>query len=108
VVAKGSVLFVVCLITIRRLRKDLTRLYALSEGLKKLATARWVSAGLSFYAWKINRDWQKRNQVYLRALANASRTAGVDGTDNGRGAAGEVGWTDATRRPTLGIHGLTV
>jgi hypothetical protein len=79
-----------------------TRLYALPEGLKKLASGRWVSAGLSFYAWKINRDWQKRNQAYLRALADASRPAGVDGTDNGSGAAGDVGWTDATRRATPG------
>jgi radical SAM superfamily enzyme YgiQ (UPF0313 family) len=80
-----------------------TQLYALPEGLKKLATGRWVSAGLSFYAWKINRDWQKRNQAYLRALADASRSAGVDGTDNGSGTGAEVGWTDATRRPTRGI-----
>ena len=79
-----------------------TQLYALPEGLKKLASGRWVSASLSFYAWKINRDWQKRNQAYLRALADASRPAGVDGTDNGCGAAGDVGWTDATRRPAPG------
>jgi radical SAM superfamily enzyme YgiQ (UPF0313 family) len=52
-----------------------TQLYALSEGLKKLATGRWVSAGLSFYAWKINRDWQKRNSGYLRELADASRSS---------------------------------
>jgi hypothetical protein len=74
-----------------------TQLYVLPEGLKKLA------AGRSIYAWKINRDWQKRNQEYLRALAHASRPAGADGTDNGCGAAGDVGWTDATGRPTPGI-----
>jgi hypothetical protein len=28
---------------------------------------------LSFYAWKINRDWQKQNQAYLRKLAADSR-----------------------------------
>ena len=61
-----------------------TRLYTLPENLKKLATGRLVAAGLSFYAWKINRDWQKNNQEYLRRLAaNAS----------------PAGWTDATRRP---------
>jgi radical SAM superfamily enzyme YgiQ (UPF0313 family) len=46
-----------------------TRLYTLPEGLRKLVCGRWVAAGLSFYAWKINRDWQKGNQEYLRALA---------------------------------------
>ena len=50
-----------------------TRLYALSEGIRKLACGRWVAAGLSFYAWKINRDWQKGNRGYLRALAGGSR-----------------------------------
>ena len=50
-----------------------TRLYALREGLRKLACGRWVAAGLSFYAWKINRDWQKENQTYLRTLAADSR-----------------------------------
>jgi transcriptional regulator of aromatic amino acid metabolism len=37
-----------------------------------VAAGRWVSAGLSFYAWKINRDWQKANQAYLRELAARS------------------------------------
>jgi radical SAM superfamily enzyme YgiQ (UPF0313 family) len=46
-----------------------TELYAIPEGLKKIATGRWVSAGLSFYAWKVNRDWRKRNQAYMRQLA---------------------------------------
>jgi len=50
-----------------------TRLYTLPEGFRKLAYGRWVAAGLSFYAWKINRDWQKGNQAYLRALAAESR-----------------------------------
>jgi radical SAM superfamily enzyme YgiQ (UPF0313 family) len=63
-----------------------TRLYTLSENLKKLATGQLVAAGLSFYAWKINRDWQKNNQEYLRRLA---------------ANANPVGWTDATRRPAL-------
>jgi len=75
-----------------------TRLYALPEGLRKLATGRWVSAGLSFYAWKINRDWQRQNQAYLRKLAAASRPpdSGARGRfrprANGR-------WIDASRRP---------
>jgi radical SAM superfamily enzyme YgiQ (UPF0313 family) len=60
-----------------------TQLYALAEGLKKLATGRWVSAGLSFYAWKLNRDWQKRNAAYLRALADASHGSLVQQTDGG-------------------------
>ena len=42
------------------------------KALKKLATGRLVAAGLSFYAWKINRDWQKGNQPYLRELAAGS------------------------------------
>jgi radical SAM superfamily enzyme YgiQ (UPF0313 family) len=57
-----------------------TRLYALHEGLRKLVTGRWVSAGLSFYAWKINRDWQKGNAPYLRELEAASRLLGPDST----------------------------
>jgi radical SAM superfamily enzyme YgiQ (UPF0313 family) len=61
-----------------------TRLYTLPENLKKLATSRPVAAGLSFYAWKINRDWQKNNQEYLRGLAAAGAPAG---------------WIDATHRP---------
>jgi radical SAM superfamily enzyme YgiQ (UPF0313 family) len=56
-----------------------TRLYALPEGFRKLACGRWVAAGLSFYAWKINRDWQKGNQAYLRALATGSRLSGSAG-----------------------------
>jgi radical SAM superfamily enzyme YgiQ (UPF0313 family) len=75
-----------------------TRLYTLPEGLKKAATGRWVAASLSLYAWKINRDWQKRNQPYLRELAAASLPASADAgnlaSKNGNG------WTDATRRPT--------
>lgn len=75
-----------------------TQLYALPEGLKKLATGRWVSAGLSFYAWKINRDWQKQNQDYLRALAaDPSPLASADGSI--LRPSSEVAWTDATRRP---------
>ncbi len=46
-----------------------TRLYALPETLRKLFTGRWVAAGLSLYAWKINRDWQRENQQYLATLA---------------------------------------
>lgn len=48
------------------------RLYALTESLRKLLAGRWVSAGLSLYAWKINRAWQKGNQAYLRNLASGS------------------------------------
>jgi radical SAM superfamily enzyme YgiQ (UPF0313 family) len=64
-----------------------TRLYTLPQNLKKLATGRLVAAGLSFYAWKINRDWQKNNQEYLRRLAATNSSP--------------AGWTDATRRPAL-------
>ena len=73
-----------------------TRLYTLPEGLKKVVTGRLVAASLSFYAWKINRDWQKRNQPYLRELAASSRPGGVgaDTPGSNRG-----GWTDASRRP---------
>lgn len=79
-----------------------TRLYALAEGLKKLAAGRFVSAGLSFYAWKINRDWQKRNQPYLRELAGASLPPGAVGANTLRPAkASAEGWTDASRRPAF-------
>ena len=77
-----------------------TTLYAIPEGLRKLATGRWVSAGLSFYAWKINRDWQKQNQPYLRELAVASRArngAGIQANRTER----ESGWTDASHRPVI-------
>ena len=57
-----------------------TRLYTLLEGVKKLATGRLVAASLSFYAWKINREWQKQNQVYLRQLAAGSHPAGSAAT----------------------------
>ena len=53
-----------------------------------------VSAGLSFYAWKINRDWQKGNQEYLRQLAQGN-LRGVPAIDSAFG-----GWTDAARRPS--------
>jgi radical SAM superfamily enzyme YgiQ (UPF0313 family) len=57
-----------------------TRLYRLREGVRKLVSGRWVAAGLSFYAWKINRDWQKGNQEYLRLLAAGSVPAGSAGS----------------------------
>ncbi|HNQ87533.1 MAG TPA: radical SAM protein [Verrucomicrobiota bacterium] len=56
------------------------RLYSLPECLRKLVAGRWVSAGLSLYGWKTNRDWQKANQPYLRTLAAASPPAGADRT----------------------------
>jgi radical SAM superfamily enzyme YgiQ (UPF0313 family) len=78
-----------------------TRLYALPEGLRKLVTGRWVSAGLSFYAWKINRDWQKGNQSYLRELAADSRPLGPAGNGDSRPASPSgSGWVDVSRRPT--------
>ena len=73
-----------------------TRLYTLPEGLKKVVTGRLVAAGLSFYAWKINRDWQKRNQPYLRELAASSRPGGVGADAPG---SNREDWTDASRRP---------
>ncbi len=79
-----------------------TRLYALAEGLKKLAAGRLVAAGLSFYAWKINRDWQKRNQPYLRELAGPSHLPGIAGANASRPAnASAESWTDASRRPAF-------
>jgi radical SAM superfamily enzyme YgiQ (UPF0313 family) len=71
-----------------------TRLYAFPEGLKKLATGRLVSAGLSFYAWKINRDWQKGNQDYLRELSMSPASPDLPAFSLPRN-----GWTDAARRP---------
>ncbi len=81
-----------------------TRLYTLPEGLKKVVTGRFVAAGLSFYAWKINRDWQRRNQSYLRELAASSNHA----TTDGGGLASPVveGWTDASRRPACSTSAL--
>ena len=76
-----------------------TRLYTIPEGFKKALTGRFVSAGLSFYAWKINRDWQKQNQPYLRELSSASRSAVGNGCC-AHGCNGH-GWTDATRRPVV-------
>jgi radical SAM superfamily enzyme YgiQ (UPF0313 family) len=74
-----------------------TQLYTVPEGLKKVATGRWVAAGLSFYAWKINRDWQKGNQPYLRELAAGSLPVSADAVN--LAANNGSGWTDATRRP---------
>ncbi len=77
-----------------------TRLYTLPETVKKLATGRFVAAGLSLYAWKINRDWQKGNQPYLRDLAVRSNAAGVSAAQVATCASrAEAGWTDASRRP---------
>lgn len=52
-----------------------TRLYAFTESLRKLVTGRWVSAGLSLYAWKLNRAWLRGNRAYLRRLAAIPRAA---------------------------------
>jgi radical SAM superfamily enzyme YgiQ (UPF0313 family) len=71
-----------------------TRLYTLPQGFKKACTGRFVSAGLSFYAWKINRDWQKRNQPYLRALAAEANSPGTNAVPSV-----DARWTDASRRP---------
>ncbi|HWT80437.1 MAG TPA: hypothetical protein VN648_16770, partial [Candidatus Methylomirabilis sp.] len=85
-----------------------TRLYTLPESLKKVATGRLVAAGLSFYAWKINRDWQKDNQEYLRKLAAESDAAGSAGSPAARPAlASPAAWTDATHRPTTSLSALS-
>jgi radical SAM superfamily enzyme YgiQ (UPF0313 family) len=77
-----------------------TRLYTLPETLKKVATGRFVAAGLSAYAWKINREWQKGNQAYLRSLAVKSEPAIVSAAQGAYCTSGTVsGWTDASRRP---------
>jgi radical SAM superfamily enzyme YgiQ (UPF0313 family) len=74
-----------------------TRLYGIPECLRKLATGRWVAAGLSFYAWKINRDWQKDNQSYLCELA-----AGTDFPGSARRPSSKPAsrgrWVDASKR----------
>jgi hypothetical protein len=83
-----------------------TRLYALPEGLRKLVTGRWVSAGLSFYAWKINRDWQKGNQPYLRELEADSRPLGPAGNAGScPPSASGGGWVDVSRRPASALLG---
>jgi len=78
-----------------------TRLYAISECLRKLVTGRWVSAGLSFYAWKINRDWQQDNQPYLRELAARHEFPGSDSAHSSNLASG-IRWVDARKRPARG------
>jgi radical SAM superfamily enzyme YgiQ (UPF0313 family) len=76
------------------------RLYALTENLVKLATGKWVAAGLSFYAWKINRDWQKENQPYLRELATHSLFPTPMKVGAGRNGSGTRSrWIDASHRP---------
>jgi radical SAM superfamily enzyme YgiQ (UPF0313 family) len=83
-----------------------TRLYTLPAGVKKLATGRLVAAGLSFYARKINRAWQKGNQPYLRALAAGDGPAGCAGAGASDPAWAPAGaWIDASRRPA---HGLVI
>lgn len=70
-----------------------TQLYALSGSLRKALAGEWVAAGLSLYARKINRKWQKVNQSYLGELATG-------GPSWHPGAAlEERKWVDATRRP---------
>jgi hypothetical protein len=54
---------------------------------------------LSFYAWKINRDWQKSNQPYLRKLAAASQPKGAG--KGGSPPLAKDGWIDATHRPVI-------
>jgi hypothetical protein len=86
-----------------------TRLYTLAESLKKLIAGRLVATGLSFYAWKINRDWQKNNQEYLRKLAVESAPAGWTGAHAVSPAlASRAGWTDASRRPATATSALPV
>jgi radical SAM superfamily enzyme YgiQ (UPF0313 family) len=82
-----------------------TRLYSLPQGLKKLLTGKLVAAGLSFYAWKINRAWQKGNQVYLRELADSSRPTGAASPQTSCVASGRS-WMDASRRPEGSVHGF--
>jgi radical SAM superfamily enzyme YgiQ (UPF0313 family) len=77
-----------------------SRLYALSQNLLKVATGRWTSAALSFYAWRINRNWQKANQAYLHELATQSLLPGVAGAGAGRIEPGaERRWVDASHKP---------
>ncbi len=81
-----------------------SRLYTLREGLRKLITGRLVAASLSFYAWKINRDWQKRNQSYLHELATSSGPCGTNAVGPPPTMVG--GWIDASRRPTPAASAL--
>ncbi len=74
------------------------QIYRLPAGLKRLVTGRWVAAGLSFYARRINREWQKANQAYLRTLA-ANVGCPQSPAPDSPPAAPEASWIDATRRP---------
>lgn len=49
------------------------RLYSLSETFKKLITGRFLSAGLSLYAWKTNRQWQRGNEEYMLRLSQTAK-----------------------------------
>lgn len=69
-----------------------SRLYSLSENLLKLATGKWIAASLSFYARKVNRDWQRANQPYLHELAHP-----------GVVQPGNTGWIDASHRPAYPV-----
>ena len=65
-----------------------------------LPSERDLATGLSLYAWKINRDWQKNNQAYLRKLAVETISAGLAGAQAVNPAlVSPNGWTDASRRP---------
>jgi radical SAM superfamily enzyme YgiQ (UPF0313 family) len=84
-----------------------TRLYTVPQSLKKLVTGRLVATGLSFYAWKINRDWQKNNQQYLRELAAKSVPTGLAGAPAvSLALASRTGWTDASHRPAIALPAL--
>ena len=76
-----------------------------------MATGRLVAAGLSFYAWKINRDWQKDNQAYLRELAAESAPVVVADLAGAHAMspalASAAGWTDASRRPVISLSPRT-
>jgi len=81
-----------------------TRLYALPESLRKLATGRFVSAGLSLYAWRINRDWQRTNQPYLHELAARCSHPGSERALTSHPVSpSRIRWTDASRRPASAL-----
>lgn len=52
------------------------KLYSLAQIAKKVITGRLVSAGLSIYAWRINRRWLKDNADYLSWLSTISSQPG--------------------------------
>lgn len=45
------------------------KFYSLKESVKKLLKGKWVDVAIAGYARNLNRVWQKKNELYLKAIA---------------------------------------